>query len=208
MLMINIKANTPTKSQTPPAPQTEAPVQNAELVCLHVGSGPRNIENLHEAFRGPNWKELRLDLDPAVQPDIVASMTDLSMLEEASIDAIWSSHNLEHLEAHEVPIALAELHRVLRPGGLFLLTLPDLQAVAKMVVEDRLEDVAYQSEAGPVSALDILFGMRSQIEEGRSTMAHRTGFTTSSLKAHLNAAGFTNGQFWTQDLDLWALMSR
>jgi predicted SAM-dependent methyltransferase len=205
--VINIKATSQTETPAPPT-NTSEPVQAAELICLHVGSGPRNIENLHEAFRGPNWKELRLDLDPAVQPDIVASITDLNMLGEASVDAIWSSHNIEHLESHEVPTALAEFYRVLRPGGLLLMTLPDLQAVAKLVAEDQLEDVAYQSEAGPVSPIDILFGMRSQIAAGRSTMAHRTGFTQRTLKGHLNKAGFTNGQFWTQDLDLWALMSR
>jgi predicted SAM-dependent methyltransferase len=33
-----------------------------------------------------------------------------------SVDAIFSSHNIEHLYPHEVPVALAEFIRVLKPG--------------------------------------------------------------------------------------------
>ncbi len=206
--VINIKPNQPAES-TPQAPApASAGQETAELICLHVGCGPPGQEHLHEAFRGPSWKELRLDIDPNAQPEIVGSITDLSMLQTASVDAIWSSHNLEHLESWEVPQALAEFHRVLRPGGLFLSTMPDLQAVCKLVAEDRLEDVAYQSQAGPICPIDILFGHRPQIQAGRTAMAHRTGFTAKTLKQHMDNAGFTNGQFWTQDLDLWALMSR
>ena len=56
--------------------------------------------------RARNWREIRLDLDPAVQPDIVCSITDMSPVATDSVDAIWSSHNLEHLQRHEVPLAL------------------------------------------------------------------------------------------------------
>ena len=37
-------------------------------------------------------------------------MTDMSMVDSAAVDAVWSSHNLEHLYAHEVPVALGEFH--------------------------------------------------------------------------------------------------
>jgi len=62
-----------------------------------------------------------------MQPDIVCSITDMSPVAADSVDAVWSSHNLEHLQRHEVPVALAEFLRVLKPAGLLLLTLPDLQ---------------------------------------------------------------------------------
>ena len=41
---------------------------------LHVGCGAYHPEKLHKSFAG--WKEIRLDIDPAVAPDIVASLTD------------------------------------------------------------------------------------------------------------------------------------
>jgi predicted SAM-dependent methyltransferase len=52
-------------------------------------------------------QELRLDIDASVAPDIVATMTDMSRVADASVDAVFSSHNIEHLDPHEVPVALA-----------------------------------------------------------------------------------------------------
>ena len=69
---------------------------------LHVGCGPQNPEALHPVFRHPQWQELRLDINPAVKPDIVGSMTDMQAVADDSVDAIWSFHNLDHLFAHEV----------------------------------------------------------------------------------------------------------
>jgi predicted SAM-dependent methyltransferase len=120
----------------------------AGKTVLNVGCGYPLRQKLHRHFHGPEWREVRLDLDPAVQPDIVCSITDMSPVATASVDAVWSSHNLEHLQRHEVPLALAEFIRVLKPQGLLLLTLPDLRQVAQLVVEDRLEDEAYTSPSG------------------------------------------------------------
>ena len=94
---------------------------------MNVGCGYPLRQKLHPHFHGSEWREVRLDLDPARQPDIVCSITDMSPVAADSVDAVWSSHNLEHLQRHEVPVALAEFLRVLKPAGLLLLTLPDLQ---------------------------------------------------------------------------------
>jgi predicted SAM-dependent methyltransferase len=114
---------------------------------LHVGCGPYNPKKLHEAFRKEGWRELRVDINPNVKPDIVASMLAMPMIAGASVDGVWSSHNIEHLYAHEVPVALAEFLRVLRPGGVVLLTMPDLQRVAELIVQDKLDEPAYSSPA-------------------------------------------------------------
>ena len=76
---------------------------------LNVGCGFPG-QQLHPAFRGGEWRELRLDINPAVNPDIVCSMVDMQPLATGSIDAIWSSHNLEHLHRHEVPVAPGRVH--------------------------------------------------------------------------------------------------
>jgi len=101
---------------------------------------------------------VRLDIDPANEPDIVGSMLDMAAVESESVDAIYSAHNLEHVFAHEVPLVLKEFFRVLKPEGFLLVTCPDLQTVCTLVAEDKLNDMAYNSQAGPITPLDIIYG--------------------------------------------------
>ena len=159
-------------------------------VFLHVGCGQNRKARTTRAFNTPQWEELRLDIDPAVAPDIVGSMTDMRAVADSSVDAIYSSHNIEHLYPHEVPLALAEFRRVLKPEGFAVVTCPDLQAVAELVAQDKLLQPAYQSPSGPIAPLDILYGHRPALARGNLFMAHRTGFTLNSLMHTFNAAGF------------------
>jgi len=128
----------------------------------------------------------------------------MSSVASGSVDAVWSSHNLEHLAAHEVPLAMGEFHRVLKSDGFALITLPDLQQIAEYIIADRLEETAYSSPAGPVTPHDMLFGMGRWIAEGKQYMTHRTGFTETSLKRHLRAAGFDDVKTWFAPFALWA----
>ncbi len=181
--------------------------QAGKKIVLHVGCGPPNPAKLHERFRDVGWVELRLDIDPNVKPDIVASITDMRAVESDSVDAVWSSHNLEHLFAHEVSLALAEFRRVIKPGGFAFITLPDIREIAKLIVADKLEEPAYVSPAGPVSPIDMIFGYRPAIAAGNVFMAHRTAFTTKTLGLALGRAGFGPAKVWPGPLghyDLWA----
>ena len=181
----------------------DAPL-GARLV-LHVGCGPPDHYVLHESFRGPEWHEVRLDIDPDVRPDIVASVSDMSPVPSASFDALYSHHNIEHVFAHEVPHVAAEFLRVLRPGGEALVATPDLQGVAAVIATGRLHERLYRSEAGDISALDIVYGLQRDIEGGREYMAHRTGFTLRTLGRALGQAGFVNVQVSRgPDYALWA----
>jgi SAM-dependent methyltransferase len=175
----------------------------ATRVVLHVGCGPASNDTLHQRFRGPEWREIRVDLDPDVKPDIVASITDLRQIADGFADAVWSAHNLEHLDAHEVPLALSEFLRVLKPGGVVLITLPDLQQVAEFIVADKLEDVAYDSGAGPITPLDCVYGLGRAIASGQKLMAHRTGFTERTLRKHLERTGFRNVRISFSPFALW-----
>ncbi len=157
---------------------------------LHVGCGIIESGKLHKMFQSPEWNEIRLDIDPSVQPDIIASLTDMHMIKTESIDAVYSSHNLEHLYPHEVPIGLGEFCRVLKKTGFSLITLPDLQAVAALIVADKLDEPAYQSPAGSIAPIDILYGYRKSMAEGNLFMAHKTGFTAKTLSNSILQAGF------------------
>lgn len=183
-----------------------AMVRNETLTVLNVGAGPRVSGKLHVGFGSARWREIRLDIDPAVDPDIVSSATDLSQFGAASLDAIWSSHNIEHLYAHEVPLAFGEFLRVLRPDGFALITCPDLAQVAQALLDQGGEFMAYQSPAGPIAPIDMIFGHRRSIAAGNDFMAHRTGFTPDLIASAMLEAGFAEvrvipGRFY----DLWAL---
>jgi SAM-dependent methyltransferase len=167
--------------------QVDQPRKTADI--LHVGCGSASPYKLPPVFR-TGWREIRLDIDPDVQPDVVASITDMRVISDGSVDAVYSSHNIEHLYPHEVPTALREMQRVLRTDGFALITLPDIQEVARFVAEGKLEDPLYISPMGPIAALDILFGHRPSLASGNAFMAHRTGFTGETLASALVNAGF------------------
>ena len=103
---------------------------------------------------------------------------------------MYSAHNLEHLYPHEVPVALGEMYRVLKPTGFALVRLPDLQEVARHIAEGNMEDALYMSPMGPIAPLDIVFGHPRPSRAAICSMAYRTGFTASTLAAALIKAGF------------------
>lgn len=174
---------------------------------LNTGCGPYSKSKLHPVFQNSGWQEVRLDIDPAVQPNIVGSVTDMrNLVRDRSMDAIWSSHNLEHLHGHEVTPALAEFRRVLNPAGFALIATPNLSVVARLIVDGRAENVAYTSAAGPITALDMLFGYGESIKRGNRFMAHHTGFTSDRLGRLILEAGFVEAMVTTDmNFDLWAI---
>ena len=177
---------------------------------LHVGCGANRKDKTTASFAGPAWREMRLDIDPGVDPDIVGTMTNMNALADESVDAIFSSHNIEHLYPHETPMALAEFLRVMKADGFAVITCPDLQSVAALVVEDKLTDIAYVSAAGPIAPLDVLYGFRPQLAAGNLFMAHHCGFTEKALNAALVSAGFKSVVSLRRAaaFDLWAIASK
>jgi predicted SAM-dependent methyltransferase len=152
------------------------------------------------------WEEVRLDIDPDVKPDVVGSITELrGSFAAQSFDAVWSSHVLEHLYAHEVFPALREFIGVLQPDGFALIMSPDLEAVAHHIIKHGIASVAYDSPAGPIRPLDMLYGHTRAIESGHHHMAHRTGFTAERLGNLLLSAGFSTVSTRSDNFEICAL---
>lgn len=177
---------------------------------LHVGCGSQHKDKTTPGFNQDHWQETRLDIDPGARPDIIGSMTDMPAVATDSMDALYSSHNIEHLYAHEVPLALKEFHRVLKADGYVVINCPDLQSVCRYVADNRLLEPLYVSEAGPIAAIDILYGLRPALAAGKHYMAHRCGFTRDSLSAALGQAGFITVVALARPahVDLWAIASK
>ena len=156
---------------------------------LNVGCGFSNKSQI-KGFNNDNWKEIRLDIDENVNPDIVSTLTDMKSVETGSVDAVYSAYNIDHIYPHEVPITLREFYRVLKEDGMVVIRCPNIQSVCEAVAQDRLLEPLYESPAGPISPIDILFGNRKAIAKGNEYMAKKGGFTYSVLNSAFGEAGF------------------
>ena len=170
-------------------PPPSAPVSSGETFVLHVGCGTAPLPS--GRFNG--HQEIRLDIDPAVNPDVVGSITDIPLM-SGTVDAVYSSHNLEHVADHEVSMALGEFYRVLKPGGKLVIEVPDLQSVSEAIPRVGLRGVLYESPAGPISPLDVLYGLRTAVAGGNGFYAHKTAFTQETLTEALTKGQFKNVQ--------------
>lgn len=177
---------------------------------LNVGSGPRGSGLRPRALLVEGWEEIRVDADPAVEPDVLAPAHELAPVASESVDVVFSSHCIEHLYLDQAVPALQEWRRVLKPDGWLLLVCPDLQAAAEMVVQDRLFDEAY----GGVRPFDIIFSDQRLVAKGRaeghSFMEHKSGYTLSSLQSLMNRAGYAinAGTRLRPRFELWLVASK
>lgn len=143
---------------------------------LHPGCG---FEPLPEWLNGAI--ETRLDIDEDCNPDIVASITDMG--EIGQFNLIYTSHTLEHLYQYDVDKALKEFYRVLKPGGMCFIMVPDVEGVACN------NEVLYVSQAGPICGLDLYYGLTSYVQQN-PYYAHHTAFVKESMEEQLKNAGF------------------
>jgi predicted SAM-dependent methyltransferase len=105
------------------------------------------------------------------------NLSDGIPLNDNSIDVVFSSHFLEHLTKTDGQQLLNDIYRILKPGGLVRILVPDLdlaiQRFNKGEINETLDLFFYTSEKGDFSA-------------------HKYNYTFASLKNKLEEIGFTS----------------
>lgn len=92
-----------------------------------------------------------------------------------TFDCIYSSHMLEHLSPRDASRMLCECRRVLKPGGVLRIAVPDLD---RIIAAYRPEEAA--------RTLELLF----EAAHGGGKNAHHWQYNAHLLEAALRQAGF------------------
>jgi len=157
---------------------------------LNVGGASKEIPI---PFHYAGWNHLLLDIDPHGRPDVLCDARELDSLAPSQYDAVYCSHNLEHYHKHDGARVLRGFLHVLKPEGFAEIRVPDMTSVMRAFVLGNMdiEDVLYESPAGPITVRDVIYGWGVEIERtGDDFYAHKTGFTAASLRSALQIAGF------------------
>lgn len=144
------------------------------MLKLHLGCGEKYI---------PGW--FHIDVCHLPHINLVHAVDRLPMIEDDSVDEIYSCHVFEHFTSQQAPDVLNEWHRILKPGARMRIAVPDFESLAKYYLE------TYQ--LGHV--LGPLFGGHSRLYD-----IHHTVYDFTTLKKLLEAHRFQgiNKYDWQQ----------
>jgi predicted SAM-dependent methyltransferase len=151
-------------------------MQNDKLIKLYIGCGTQIKEGYY-------------NIDQYVYASGVIQMDIFNLsFESDSVDEIFTEHMLEHIGKYEVPLALKEWARVLKPDGKLVMNLPNIEwCMQQWLAKPEDERWGWQ--------LDTIFGLQTHPGE-----FHKTGFTAPRLQQLLKVAGFQNiniSNYWS-----------
>jgi len=104
-------------------------------------------------------------------------LTDKIPLTDNSIDIVFSSHFLEHLTKTKGEQFLNDIYRIMKPGGLVRILVPDLDLAIQKFNQGKINET-----------LDLFF----YTSEEADFSAHKYNYTFGSLKTKLEDIGFKN----------------
>lgn len=143
---------------------------------IHVGSGRHVLDG---------WVNVDVQASPkAKRPPDVLGTADSIPLPDGCASEIMAIHLFEHVYLWDVPKVLAEWRRLLQPGGLLVLEMPDVVKCAKNLIRLIEGSDAKALESQAMHGLYGDAGMRDPY------MLHAWGWTPKTLKPVLAAAGF------------------
>jgi len=95
--------------------------KNTKKIKLHLGCGIRYIPDF-----------IHIDIRKFPHIDYVTSVDKLDMFKDNSVDLIYACHLLEHFRRNQIENVLKEWYRVLKPGGILRLAVPDFEKLVEV----------------------------------------------------------------------------
>jgi hypothetical protein len=130
---------------------------------------------------------LNVDSDPACAPDVLLSDNDLSSLAGEPFEEVLALDVLEHIPRTKTLDILLEWNDLLADRGRLILKTSSILGVARQLDGEP----SFQQQYGWVLCL---FGTQAHPGD-----FHLTGFTETTLRVHLLAAGFRVDRVWLTD---------
>jgi len=166
----------------------DANKENDAMRLLNIGAGPKGCP-IPPWYH--DWEVVRLDIEPANEPDLLMDAMDLDTLEAGQFDAVYGSHMLEHVYTFNLARFLGGVRHVLKADGFCEFRVPNaLAACGAAAKAGSLDAFCYQSAAGAITAWDMLYSyLPFQMRYGEP-MVHKNGFSPATLQATLEEHGF------------------
>jgi len=170
-------------------------IKKVNLGCgLHCSSGWLNIDGSLTSLLGTNMTLLNKVIYKVAGSSAYYSfdhfneviknkklywrdLTDKIPLTDNSIDIVFSSHFLEHLTKTKGEQFLNDIYRIMKPGGLMRILVPDLDIAIQKFNQGEINET-----------LDLFF----YTSEEADFSAHKYNYTFGSLKTKLEEIGFKN----------------
>ncbi len=169
-------------------------------VCVQYGCGLSSPEGWLNYDTSPTLRLQRLPLVGGMMPGVkfpkgvrVGDVRKGLPLAASSVDRVYCSHVLEHLALDDCRAALGETYRVLKPGGVFRLVLPDLEAQTRAYLE-RVGDPAAPHDfmrGALLGAEKRPQGLKGLVVQWLGNSRHMWMWDYPALSAELEKAGFT-----------------
>jgi SAM-dependent methyltransferase len=98
------------------------PFAGLDPAALIYDVGSKRVQEYGRWRLPPDARVVRIDIDPAAAPDIVADAHDLNLIADGSGDCVVSVCVIEHCERPHV--VMEEFYRILKPGGRLFIGVP------------------------------------------------------------------------------------